>query len=303
MIQSALADGAASLDGDDLRVLDQEVARLENLLQSFLDFARPAQLERREVDLRPIVAQTVTILTARAARRKVSIEYRPPRQAVAISGDEVQLRQVALNLLLNALDATPDEGRIWIEVGLLSDAAGDDWREPPLDRTAFLTVADNGRGLPPGDPERIFEPFFSTKETGLGLGLAICQRIVESHGGSIAAAERAGGGTIFTVELPVKAADANTPRATPATTVRRCRPKEPPMPKLLIVDDEPNLLYSLKKALRSDTLEVVTAQTAREGIDKVRELNPDVVLLDVRLPDMSGLDAFSEIAQIDSRCR
>jgi nitrogen regulation protein NR(I) len=73
------------------------------------------------------------------------------------------------------------------------------------------------------------------------------------------------------------------------------------VPKLLIVDDEPNLLYSLKKALRTDSLEIVTAETARDGIDKVRELKPDVVILDVRLPDMSGLDAFSEIATIDSR--
>jgi len=72
------------------------------------------------------------------------------------------------------------------------------------------------------------------------------------------------------------------------------------MPRLLIVDDEPNLLYSLKKALRSDSLEIITAETAREGIDKVRQLSPDVVILDVRLPDMSGLDAFTEIAQIDS---
>jgi two-component system nitrogen regulation response regulator GlnG len=73
------------------------------------------------------------------------------------------------------------------------------------------------------------------------------------------------------------------------------------MPKLLIVDDEPNLLYSLTKVLRSDSIEIATAETAREGIDKVRELRPDVVILDVRLPDMSGLDAFSEIAQLDSR--
>ena len=73
------------------------------------------------------------------------------------------------------------------------------------------------------------------------------------------------------------------------------------MSSLLIVDDEPNLLYSLKKVLRSDSLEIMTAETARAGIDKVRELRPDVVILDVRLPDMSGLDAFSEISQIDSR--
>jgi two-component system nitrogen regulation response regulator GlnG len=73
------------------------------------------------------------------------------------------------------------------------------------------------------------------------------------------------------------------------------------MPKLLIVDDEPNLLYSLKKVLQSDTVEIITAETARQGIDKVRESRPDVVILDVRLPDMSGLDAFTEIAQLDAR--
>ena len=73
------------------------------------------------------------------------------------------------------------------------------------------------------------------------------------------------------------------------------------MPRLLIVDDEPNLLYSLKKVLRSDSLEIITAETARAGIDKVRDLRPDVVILDVRLPDMSGLDAFSEISRIDAR--
>jgi nitrogen regulation protein NR(I) len=73
------------------------------------------------------------------------------------------------------------------------------------------------------------------------------------------------------------------------------------MPRLLIVDDEPNLLYSLKKVLSSDSLEIATAETARNGIEKVRQLRPDVVILDVRLPDMSGLDAFSEMADIDPR--
>jgi nitrogen regulation protein NR(I) len=73
------------------------------------------------------------------------------------------------------------------------------------------------------------------------------------------------------------------------------------MPKLLIVDDEPNLLYSLSKVLRTESLDVVTADTARDGVEKVRELKPDVVILDVRLPDMSGLDAFTEMARIDPR--
>ncbi|HEV3340903.1 MAG TPA: sigma-54 dependent transcriptional regulator [Pirellulales bacterium] len=73
------------------------------------------------------------------------------------------------------------------------------------------------------------------------------------------------------------------------------------MPRLLVVDDEPNVLYSLQKSLRSDTLDVVTAKTGKEGIDRVIEVVPDAVIVDVRLPDMSGLDAYDRIRQIDPR--
>ena len=195
-------------------MLDQEIARLENLLQSFLAFARPAKLERREIDLRTIVSQTVTLLAARAARRKIVVEYCPPALPVSLSADEAQLRQVTLNLLLNSLDAVPDAGTIWIEVGFRGVLPGNDLEDPPV-RMAYLSVADNGRGVPPEARERIFEPFFSTKETGLGLGLAICQRIVELHDGSISATSRLGGGTIFTVMLPLKSGAAV--EATPAS--------------------------------------------------------------------------------------
>jgi signal transduction histidine kinase len=202
LVQSARSEGAAALDSSDLRVLDEEIARLQNLLQSFLTFARPAKLERSEVDLRRIISQTVTIVSARAARRHVTISSCMPKKPLLINGDEAQLRQVVLNLLLNALDAVADKGTIWVEVGLGS-------RLPPHEpdgalpvQGIFLSIADNGRGLPETDPERIFEPFFSTKETGLGLGLAICRRIVESHGGAIDASPRPAGGAVFIVFLP-----------------------------------------------------------------------------------------------------
>ena len=101
---------------------------------------------------------------------------------------------MTLNLLLNALDAVADDGTIWIEVGAGKRASfNDEGKLNPMPGV-FLSVADDGRGLPAADAERIFEPFFSTKETGLGLGLAICRRIVESHGGWIEAAKRSGGG-------------------------------------------------------------------------------------------------------------
>ncbi len=202
LVQSARTEGAPLLDSHDLRVLDEEIARLQNLLQSFLTFARPAKLQRSEVDLRLVISQTVTILAARAARRHVSIPCSMPGRPVLINADEAQLRQVVLNLLLNALDAVADNGTIWVELGSGSRLPPHEPDRPAPVQGIVLSVADNGRGLPDIDPERIFEPFFSTKETGLGLGLAICRRIVESHGGAIDASQRPGGGAVFIVFLP-----------------------------------------------------------------------------------------------------
>ncbi|MGH7200180.1 MAG: sensor histidine kinase, partial [Planctomycetaceae bacterium] len=189
LVQSARCGEANGLDERDLQVLDEEITRLDQLLQGFLDFARPAKLETAPMDLRRVVEQTLSVLAPRAGRRDVTIRHDPPERPVMVVADEAQIRQVALNLLLNALDAVARGGRIDVEIA-----------RP--DGAAVLRIADDGRGLPAEHSGRIFEPFFSTKETGLGLGLAMCRRIIESHGGSITAAGRAEGGAVFTVRLP-----------------------------------------------------------------------------------------------------
>ena len=122
----------------------------------------------------------------------------PTTAAVPIQADMGQIRQVLLNLLLNALDAVPHGGSIWLEV--------DRFRLAPHDgqtRTGLtLRVCDTGPGLPGELGPKIFEPFVGTKPSGIGLGLSICKRIVESHGGEIRAANRPEGGAVFTVWLP-----------------------------------------------------------------------------------------------------
>jgi signal transduction histidine kinase len=204
LVQSAARRGQlAALNPRDLEVLDEEITRLENLLQAFLDFARPAALKKSRVDLGDVVCRTVEFLSARATRRNVAVECALPNQPLVVDADAAQLRQVTLNLLLNALDAVPNGGSIWVEVTLDRRAES----EPePIDQNqprARLTVSDNGRGLLALDRDRIYEPFFSTKETGLGLGLAITQRIVRAHGGQLNASDRGGGGAAFEVVLPV----------------------------------------------------------------------------------------------------
>ena len=203
LVQSARRHGdVAHFDSRDLTVLDEEISRLENLLQAFLDFARPAKPETHDVDIARVVRQTVSFLSRRAEGRNVTIECRLPEQPLVVQADETQLRQVLLNLLLNALDAVQNGGEIWVDArhdddGLANVESNE--RSQPYIR---LRVADNGRGLPTHDRDRIYEPFFSTKDTGLGLGLAISQRIIDAHGGELVALDREGGGAIFEIHLP-----------------------------------------------------------------------------------------------------
>lgn len=201
LVQLAGESGdAAGLHGRDLAVLEEEIVRLEHLTQSFLDFARPQQLDRRSLELTTLVERTVSVVSGRAIQQSVQIRFQPPAEQALLTADPTQIRQVVLNLLLNALDALPRGGQIDVELSLHAcepDEAGSTGRD-----WLVLQVRDNGPGLPAGLGERIFEPFVSSRETGMGLGLSICRRIVEAHRGQISAGNRPDGGAEFTVRLP-----------------------------------------------------------------------------------------------------
>ncbi len=217
LVQTEVEKGAsARLSGRDLSVLEEEIARLEHLLQTFLDFARPPRLEKRRLEVTSLVTQTLHLVSQRAAQQSVEVVTSLRDAPLYVDADPVQVRQIVLNLLLNALDATPHGGTITIEArrravdlvrrstaadATLLDAAERLGAED-VPGEVVLTVSDTGPGLPADSAEQVFEPFFSTKETGLGLGLAICKRIAEAHGGSVTAENRAAGGAAFSVRLP-----------------------------------------------------------------------------------------------------
>lgn len=205
LVQAARRRGeSAQLDAEDLEVMEIEVNRLDKQLQAFLDFARPPRLEAQEADLAQIVAQSAELVRKKAESRSVTVDCRLPDEPLPIDVDAAQIRQVVLNLLLNALDAVENGGSIWVEADGPSETPAIGAGGSPSPGMVRLRVSDNGHGLPGEDRDRVCEPFFSTKNTGLGLGLAVSKRIVDAHRGELVAGDREGGGAVFEVRLPLQ---------------------------------------------------------------------------------------------------
>lgn len=183
-----LADEPSQLTCRDLSILKQEMGRLEHGLQSFLDFAKPAHPVKRQADIRPAVLQTLSLVARRAENKGVSLDSDIQDERLWGLADVAQIRQVVLNLLLNAIDAVAVGGRVHVDCRQVIHS--DDERDGPENMKASerwfeLRIRDDGPGLPAELGATIFEPFVSTKDAGLGLGLSICKRIIESHGGTL----------------------------------------------------------------------------------------------------------------------
>jgi len=175
-------------------IIAKEIDRLAALLDRFLAFARPGGLVFARVDLGQPVERAVALVKAQADARQVVVRVETPPTALVIEGDADKLTQIILNVLLNAVQFSPDGGRVQVRCQACSLAHG--W-------FALLSVVDQGRGVPAQDRERIFDPFFSTRADGTGLGLAIASRLMDEHRGYIEVAGSEGQGAEFRLFLPL----------------------------------------------------------------------------------------------------
>jgi signal transduction histidine kinase len=177
-----------------LRTVVSEAQRLEKLISSLLDFARPRAPQLREFDFRLAVSEVHEMLRPRAAEANTALCLDAGTQPILMRSDPDSIRQVLLNVLLNALDATPQGGAVTFRAR--TDSRGGRLR---------IEIDDTGPGLPALDPEELFQPFVTTKTQGTGLGLAVTRRIVDSLGGTIALLNQPGGGARCVIELPLNA--------------------------------------------------------------------------------------------------
>jgi signal transduction histidine kinase len=194
----------------ELEIIIAQTDRITKLIQQLLNFARPARMELRSLDLNEMLQSILNLTEHQIAKGQISVQTDFASGLPPIPGDANQLEQAFLNIVINAWHAMPDGGRLTL--GTCAVPASDRHRRVGRAAQAGVQVVirDTGTGIAPEHIERIFDPFFSTKGVGkgTGLGLAISRRIVEDHHGSIEVNSAVGRGTTFTIWLPAGRATA-----------------------------------------------------------------------------------------------
>jgi signal transduction histidine kinase len=170
---------------------------VNKIIKQFLDFARPRPPALETMDVRAILEETLALLVYEMEAQGIFLEKNYSPDLPLIPMDREQMKQVFLNLMLNALQAMEKGGTLRLITRRTSPFPGERNRSG-----AEVSIGDTGPGIPEGLRSKIFEPFFSTKEEGIGLGLPIAQRIVEEHGGQVRVDSFPGQGTTFTIILP-----------------------------------------------------------------------------------------------------
>ena len=279
--------------------LAQESARrAAQVTRQMLAFSGGGTFIVEPLDLAGLVSQTVPMLTAALPKAMLMTEIDagiPP-----IDGDAGQLRQLLTNLVTNAAESLIDgSGVVSVSVRQQQVAAplpalSVHEEEVPRGDYVVLTVADTGAGIDPRIRQRIFDPFFSTKFVGRGLGLSAVLGIVRGHHGHLRIESEAGRGTLVKVFLPVTAKE-DDEMFTPLEPVPHAARR-----RVLLVDDEPGVRYVASQALMRAGFEVITAATGRDALAQIGDRTDDIglVILDLTMPDLDGRATLAELRKL-----
>ncbi len=264
-----------------------EARRASRIVQNLLTFARQHKPERTPTGVNQVLDDTLELRGYELRVRGIEVTRDYDEQIPETMADAHQLQQVFLNLVTNAeqaMEKSPRESQRLIV------------RTRRMGAVIRIDVEDTGPGIPPNLLERIFNPFFTTKPTGsgTGLGLSISLGIVREHEGRIWAENAPQGGARFIVEVPIV-----THRASGESQAIPLVPPQGDRLQILVVDDEASVRVSLQRYLAGRGHEVETTSSGREALGRLREGRFDAVIVDMRMPDVSGEELYRELQTTD----
>ncbi len=263
---------------NELKVIEKAAIDGGQIVKRMQEVTRERRVKNYEpLDLNELIKESI-ILTANKLKistqlKGFQVQLRTDFQDnLVVKGNPVELKEVFTNLLLNAYDALPNGGEIYISSRKISD------------NQAQIIFRDTGIGMPEEVRQKIFNPFFTTKgDKGTGLGLSIAYRTISSHGGNIQVESEVGAGTTFTIVLPLTSENIKKKRSREKITQEKVGEIQ-----LLIVDDEPELLETMAEILRLKFKSVEIAPSGNVALEKIDQQKFDVILTDLGMPEMSG---------------
>lgn len=253
-----------------------EAARI---IRQLLQLSRPSRTERVLCDLRMLVGQSLTLVALRIKETNTTLHLTLPKEPVRILADGAEIKQVLLNLVLNAIDAMEDMPEKILKIVVHTESS----------RTC-LTVSDCGGGIPNENLTQIFDPFFTTKapNRGTGLGLSVSLSIVKQHGGEISVDSRQGTGTTFQITLPMEHAGISE---IPGTQEFSARVSGNSGSSVLVVEDDDFVAGFIGDALKTRCgCNVSRAANGYQATEILRTSDFDMIISDVRMPKMNGLE-------------
>ena len=270
---------------DHLEKIAKSAARCTRIVTNFLALARQYPPERQLTRLNQLVDDAVELLAYSLRIDNVEVIRRLAPDLPQLWADPHQLQQVIVNVLTNAHQALRAVStRRRLAVTTRYERAGD---------RVVLQIADSGPGVPADIVDRIFEPFFTTKAPGqgTGLGLSLCRGIIDGHDGTFRHQPTPGGGATFVIELP-----AGTPAEAGDAEQAETGLVPAPGKRILVVDDEPDVADLLAEALVLDGHRVDTANSAADALTRLAAQGYDLVFSDMRMPEMSGVELYEQVA-------
>ncbi|WP_103669766.1 PAS domain-containing hybrid sensor histidine kinase/response regulator [Pseudanabaena sp. BC1403] len=295
---------------DSLETITSSGTHLLELINDILDVAKiesgQVEIDCSQTEINELCQSSLPFVKQQALRKRIHLELKIAPNLPELFVDERRIRQVLINLLSNAIKFTPEKGRVSLAVSLQQNPAK--ITNEIMSEIRFA-VTDTGIGISPENMQKLFQPFvqidgaLNRQNTGTGLGLALVKSIVEMHNGTVSVTSEVGVGSCFTIALPCENISMSSPIFTNQLTNQSTGSLEPSpdngiaegLPILLLAEDNDGNKLTISRYLKAKGYQLLFAKDGQEAIDIAKAMRPDLILMDIQMPNIDGLEAIKII--------
>jgi PAS domain S-box-containing protein len=293
-----------------LETIEKSSNHLLELINDILDVAKieagQIKLSYQPCNVEYLCQSSLVFIKQQAFSKNIQLKSEILTNLPLLNIDERRIRQVLINLLSNAVKFTPDGGKISLQVNYITFLDNDEIGHGGACETLEISVIDTGIGIAPDQIKRLFQPFVQVESAlnrnydGSGLGLALVKRLVELHGGEVRLTSELGVGSCFTITLPISpfCESSIVPEPPLASNAEAIAPTIAQAPLILLAEDNEANITMFVDYLSLKGYRLVIAHDGRKAINLAQQTNPDVILMDIQMPEIDGLEAIQRIRQI-----